>query len=60
MRRPGQVLSRDQLLEAAWDMAFERRSNIVDVYVKALREQVGAEAIETVRGIGYRLRAETG
>jgi two-component system, OmpR family, response regulator len=60
MRRPGQVLSRDQLLEAAWDMAFERRSNIVDVYVKALREQIGAEAIETVRGIGYRLRAETG
>jgi two-component system, OmpR family, response regulator len=58
MRRPGQVLSRDQLLEAAWDMAFERRSNIVDVYVKALREQIGAEAIETLRGVGYRLRAE--
>jgi two-component system OmpR family response regulator len=60
MRRPGQVLSRDQLLEAAWDMAFERRSNIVDVYVKALREQIGAEAIETLRGVGYRLRAEYG
>jgi two-component system, OmpR family, response regulator len=60
MRRPGQVLSRDQLLEAAWDMAFERRSNIVDVYVKALREQIGAEAIETVRGVGYRLRAGGG
>jgi two-component system OmpR family response regulator len=60
MRRPGQVLSRDQLLEAAWDMAFERRSNIVDVYVKALREQIGAEAIETLRGVGYRLRAEHG
>jgi len=60
MRRPGEVLSRDQLLEAAWDMAFERRSNIVDVYVKALREQIGAEAIETLRGIGYRLRAECG
>jgi two-component system, OmpR family, response regulator len=60
MRRPGQVLSRDQLLEAAWDMAFERRSNIVDVYVKALRDQIGAEAIETVRGVGYRLRADTG
>ena len=60
MRRPGEVLSRDQLLEAAWDMAFERRSNIVDVYVKALREQIGAEAIETLRGVGYRLRAEYG
>ena len=60
MRRPGQVLSRDQLLEAAWDIAFERRSNIVDVYVKALREQIGAEAIETVRGVGYRLRAASG
>jgi len=60
MRRPGQVLSRSQLLEAAWDMAFERRSNIVDVYVKTLREQIGAEAIETVRGVGYRLRAESG
>jgi len=60
MRRPGQVLSRDQLLEAAWDIAFERRSNIVDVYVKALREQIGAEAIETVRGVGYRLRTASG
>jgi two-component system OmpR family response regulator len=60
MRRPGQVLSRDQLLEAAWDMAFERRSNIVDVYVSALREQIGTEAIETLRGVGYRLRADRG
>jgi two-component system, OmpR family, response regulator len=58
MRRPGQALSRDQLLEAAWDMAFESRSNIVDVYVKSLREQIGADAIETVRGAGYRLRVD--
>ena len=56
MRRPGEVLSRDQLLEAAWDIAFESRSNIVDVYVKSLRDQIGAETIETVRGVGYRLR----
>ena len=58
MRRPGEVLSRGQLLEAAWDIAFESRSNIVDVYVKSLRDQVGADAIETVRGVGYRLQAE--
>ena len=59
MRRPGQVLSREQLLDAAWDIAFESRSNIVDVYVRALREKLGADAIETVRGVGYRLRTDT-
>ena len=49
-----------QLLEAAWDIAFESRSNIVDVYVRALREQLGvADTIETVRGVGYRLRKGT-
>jgi two-component system OmpR family response regulator len=59
MRRPGTVLSRSELLDGAWDMAFERRSNIIDVYVRALREKIdrpfGARSIETVRGIGYRL-----
>ena len=39
MRRPGEVLSRSQLLDAAWDIGFESRSNIVDVYVRSLREQ---------------------
>ncbi len=58
MRRPGEVLSRGQLLEAAWDLGFESRSNIVDVYVRGLREQIGSGAIETVRGVGYRLRAD--
>jgi two-component system, OmpR family, response regulator len=58
MRRPGEVLSRDQLLDAAWDIGYERRSNIVDVYVRSLREQVGRRAIETVRGAGYRLRVD--
>lgn len=57
MRRPDEVLSRNALLESAWDIAFESRSNIVDVYVRQLREHVGTEAIETVRGVGYRLRA---
>jgi two-component system OmpR family response regulator len=63
MRRPGSVLTRGQLLEGAWDMAYERRSNIVDVYVRQLREKIdrpfGSDTIETVRGVGYRLR-ETG
>jgi two-component system, OmpR family, response regulator len=60
MRRPGQVLSRLQLLEHAWDFAYENKSNVVDVYVRYLREKVdrpfGASSIETVRGVGYRLR----
>jgi two-component system OmpR family response regulator len=60
MRRPGTVLTRAQLLEGAWDMAYERRSNIVDVYIRQLREKIdrpfGSETIETVRGVGYRLR----
>jgi two-component system, OmpR family, response regulator len=58
MRRPGEVLSRNQLLDAAWDIGYKRRSNIVDVYVRSLREQVGKRAIETVRGAGYRLRVD--
>ena len=62
MRRPGQAMSRLDLLEGAWDMAYESRSNIVDVYVRYLREKIdrpfGRDSLETVRGIGYRLRAE--
>ena len=62
MRRPGQVLSRLQLLEHAWDFAYENRSNVIDVYVRYLREKVdrpfGADSIETVRGAGYRLRED--
>jgi two-component system OmpR family response regulator len=56
MRNPGAVLSRDQLLDGAWDMSFERRSNVIDVYVRYLRGKIGRDLIETVRGIGYRLR----
>ena len=62
MRNPGVVLSREQLLSGAWDMSFERRSNIIDVYIRYLREKVdrpfSRNSIETVRGIGYRLRAD--
>jgi two-component system, OmpR family, response regulator len=61
MRRPGLTLSRTQLLDGAWDMAFESRSNVVDVYVRYLREKIdrpfGCDSIETIRGVGYRLRA---
>jgi two-component system, OmpR family, response regulator len=64
MRRPGEVLSRYQLLEHAWDYAYENRSNVVDVYVRYLREKIdrpfGVESIETVRGTGYRMRADGG
>jgi two-component system, OmpR family, response regulator len=59
MRRPGQVLSRFELLEHAWDFAFESHSNVVDVYVRYLREKLdrpfGRGSFETVRGVGYRL-----
>jgi two-component system OmpR family response regulator len=62
MRRPGDVLSRYQLLEHAWDYEYENRSNVIDVYVRYLREKVdrpfGTDTIETVRGAGYRLRRE--
>ncbi len=64
MRRPGQVLSRLDLLEHAWDFGYENRSNVIDVYVRYLREKVdrpfGVESIETVRGAGYRLREDGG
>jgi two-component system OmpR family response regulator len=55
MRRPGEVLSRLQLLEHAWDFAYDNRSNVVDVYVRYLRQKLGRNAVETVRGAGYRL-----
>jgi two-component system, OmpR family, response regulator len=64
MRRPGQVLTQLQLLEAAWDLGYEQRSNVVEVYVRYLREKVdrpfGVRSIETVRGAGYRLRKDGG
>jgi two-component system, OmpR family, response regulator len=64
MRRPGQVLSRFDLLEHAWDYEYENRSNVVDAYVRLLRKKIdkpfGTESIETVRGAGYRLRKENG
>ncbi|WP_110205237.1 response regulator transcription factor [Nocardioides daejeonensis] len=52
---PGQVLSREQLLDHVWGLDFDPGSNVVDVYVGYLRRKVGARAITTVRGMGYRL-----
>ena len=64
MRRAGEVLSRFQLLEYAWDGDYDNRSNVVDVYVSYLRDKIdrpfGVRSIETVRGAGYRLRADGG
>jgi two-component system OmpR family response regulator len=57
MRRPGRVLSRVQLHEHAWDFAYQHRSNVVDVYVRYLRQKLGRDLFETVRGAGYRLAA---
>jgi DNA-binding response OmpR family regulator len=54
MRHPGQVLSRERLLSGVWGMEFDPRSNVVDVYVGYLRDKIGADRIETVRGAGYR------
>jgi two-component system, OmpR family, copper resistance phosphate regulon response regulator CusR len=55
LRHPGQVLSREQILSHVWGYDFDPGSNIVDVYVRALRKKLGAQAVETVRGMGYRL-----
>jgi two-component system OmpR family response regulator len=60
MRRPGVALTRVQLLDHVWDGSYENRSNVVDVYVRYLREKIdepfGRDSIETVRGVGYRWR----
>ena len=64
MRRAGDVLSRLQLLEAAWDYDYENRSNVVDVYVRYLRNRLygagGRGIIATVRGEGYRFNPPRG
>jgi two-component system OmpR family response regulator len=62
MRHAGEVLTRTRILEHVWDFAYEGDSNVVDVYIRYLRDKVdrpfGVRSIETVRGAGYRLRAE--
>ncbi|NQE91393.1 response regulator transcription factor [Nocardia terpenica] len=63
-RQPGNVLSREVLTEHCWDFAYESRSNIIDVHIRALRDKIdrpfGVTSLETVRGSGYRLRTDGG
>ena len=56
LRHPGQVLAREQILSHVWGYDFDPGSNVVDVYVRTLRREVGADRIETVRGAGYRMK----
>jgi two-component system OmpR family response regulator len=62
MRRPGDVLSRFDLLEQAWGYEYENRSNVVEVYIRYVREKIdrpfGRNSLQTVRGVGYRICAE--
>jgi two-component system OmpR family response regulator len=62
MRHPQEVLSRTRILEHVWDFAYDGDSNVVDVYVRYLREKIdrpfGRNSLETVRGSGYRLKPE--
>jgi two-component system OmpR family response regulator len=64
MRCPGQILAHNQLLEAAWDIGHEYHSNVIEVYIRYLREKIdrpfGVRSLETVRGLGYRLRPDGG
>jgi two-component system OmpR family response regulator len=64
MRNPGNVLTRTQLLEHAWEYDFEHRSNVIEVYIRYLRRKIdqpfGIRSLETVRGAGYRLRKDGG
>jgi len=64
MRRPSVVFTQTQLLESAWDLGYEQRSNVVEVYIRYLREKIDrpfdVHSIETVRGAGYRLRKDGG
>ncbi len=64
MRSPGQALSYHELLNAAWNIGHDYRSNVIEVYVRYLREKIdrpfGVRSLETVRGVGYRLRRDGG
>jgi DNA-binding response OmpR family regulator len=55
MRHPDQVLSREQLLSHVWGYDFDPGSNVVEVYVRALRKKLGDQVVDTIRGMGYRM-----
>lgn len=57
MRNAGQIISREQLLSRVWGLDHDPGSNVVDVYVRYLRQKLGSNSIETVRGLGYRFQA---
>ena len=59
LRRPGQVLTREQILSQVWELDWDPGSNVVDVYVGYLRKKIGDGRIETVRGVGYRFVADS-
>jgi DNA-binding response OmpR family regulator len=59
-RHPDQVLSREQLLSHVWGYDYDPGSNVVEVYVRYLRQKLGEDRIATVRGMGYRLRLRDG
>lgn len=58
MRRQGEVVSKTELLDHVWDASMETAPNVVEVYVGYLRRKIGRDMVETVRGAGYRLRAD--
>jgi DNA-binding response OmpR family regulator len=60
LRRPGEVVSKTELLDHVWDAALDTAANAVEVYVGYLRRKIGRERLETVRGAGYRLAAVDG
>ena len=64
MRRPGEVITRFELLEHGWDMGYDNRSNVITVYIRYLRKKLdrpfGRRSLETVHGAGYRLRKDDG
>ena len=60
IRRPGEVISKTELLDHVWDAALDTAANAVEVYAGYLRRKIGRERLETVRGAGYRLAAADG
>jgi two-component system OmpR family response regulator len=59
MRRAGEVVTKTQIVENVWDVAFDGELNIVEVYVRSLRKKLATDLIETIRGSGYRLRDDS-